>query len=146
MYNAAAGDTVKNFTKGYNGTIFAYGQSGSGKTYSMLGPEEVVDLIKSGEQIEEEMQNLYGIIPRAIRDFFEFVNTAIEHDGAQFQVKVNYYEIYKESINNLLVNKSSGENLKISNDKVLNAEPVPVISPSDIFRLIQLGQRKVHFS
>lgn len=34
--------------KGYNGTIFAYGQSGSGKTYSMLGPDEVVDVIKKG--------------------------------------------------------------------------------------------------
>lgn len=34
--------------KGYNGTIFAYGQSGSGKTYSMLGPDEVVEVIMNG--------------------------------------------------------------------------------------------------
>jgi len=34
--------------KGYNGTIFAFGQSGSGKTFSMLGPEEVVEAITSG--------------------------------------------------------------------------------------------------
>lgn len=102
----------------------------------MLGPEEVVDMIKSGETINDEIQTMYGIIPRAIRDFFEFVNQAIDHNGAQFQVFVNYFEIYKESINNLLVNKSSGENLKISNDKVLNAEPVAVVSPADIFALI----------
>ena len=49
MYKHAAKDTVKQFTKGFNGTIFAYGQSGSGKTFSMLGPEEVVEFIKSGE-------------------------------------------------------------------------------------------------
>lgn len=34
--------------KGFNGTIFAYGQSGSGKTFSMLGPDEVVDVIRKG--------------------------------------------------------------------------------------------------
>ena len=38
--------------KGYNGTIFAYGQSGSGKTYTMLGPDEVVDVIKQGASMK----------------------------------------------------------------------------------------------
>jgi len=50
----------------------------------MLGPEEVVEFIKSGQQISSDTQNLYGIIPRAIRDFFEFMNSSIEQDGAQF--------------------------------------------------------------
>ena len=50
----------------------------------MLGPEEVVELIKSGERISDEAQNLYGIIPRSIRDIFEYMNTAIEQDGARF--------------------------------------------------------------
>ena len=56
MYSCAARETVEEFTKGFNGTIFAYGQSGSGKTYSMLGPEEVIEVIKSGQQnIPEEI-------------------------------------------------------------------------------------------
>jgi DNA replication protein DnaC len=55
MYDSTARDTVMQYTKGFNGTIFAYGQSGSGKTFSMLGPEEVVSLIKSGEKISEEV-------------------------------------------------------------------------------------------
>ena len=55
MYDRVARDTVKQFTRGYNGTIFADGQSGSGKTFSMLGPEEIVELIKSGsEEISEQ--------------------------------------------------------------------------------------------
>jgi len=96
----------------------------------MLGPEEVVALIKSGEKISEEVQNLYGIIPRAIIDLFEYINDAATQDKAGFQVYVNYFEIYMESLNNLLSgSKSSSENLKISNNKVLNANPIAVSSP-----------------
>ena len=78
MYKMAGAETVKQFCSGYNGTIFAYGMSGTGKTFSMLGPEEVVEVIKTGGDISEEIQSLYGIIPRAIRDIFTFINTAIE--------------------------------------------------------------------
>lgn len=70
MYNQAALETVNQFTQGFNGTIFAYGMSGTGKTYSMLGPEEVIEVIKKGGNISEEVQSQYGIIPRAIRDIF----------------------------------------------------------------------------
>ena len=42
---------ILNCLEGYNGTIFAYGWTGSGKTYTMLGPEEVIELIKKGGEI-----------------------------------------------------------------------------------------------
>ena len=42
MYEISSKSNVKSFMAGFNGTIFAYGQSGSGKTFSMLGPDEVV--------------------------------------------------------------------------------------------------------
>lgn len=48
MYSAVAKNTVNSFLEGYNATIFAYGQSGSGKTYTMLGPDEVIDVIRGG--------------------------------------------------------------------------------------------------
>ena len=78
MYYYAGQETVKLFTQGFNGTIFAYGMSGTGKTYSMLGPETVVEVIKNGGEIPDEVQCQYGIIPRAIRDIFEFMNYAIK--------------------------------------------------------------------
>jgi hypothetical protein len=100
----------------------------------MLGPEEVVDLIKTGNRISEDVQDLYGIIPRAIVDLFEYINHAVTQDKARFEVYMNYFEIYMESLNNLLSgSKSSSENLKISNNKVLNANPIAVSSPQEIF-------------
>ena len=51
---------------------------------------------------------------------------------------MNYFEIYMESLNNLLETKSNvqSENLKIVNNKVLNADPVTVFTPEDIFKYI----------
>lgn len=49
--------------EGFNGTIFAYGQSGSGKTFTMLGPDSVVNAIKAGGEISDDVQEMYGLIP-----------------------------------------------------------------------------------
>jgi kinesin family member 15 len=79
MYQHVAYETVKKLMEGYNGTIFAYGQSGSGKTYTMLGPDEVVTAIKSGEKIiPHEIRMMYGVIPRAITHMFELINRILE--------------------------------------------------------------------
>ena len=47
-YNITSRETVSSLLNGYNGTIFMYGQSGSGKTYTMLGPDVVVETITKG--------------------------------------------------------------------------------------------------
>ena len=136
MYKMAAEHTVNQFTQGFNGTIFAYGMSGTGKTYSMLGPESVVEVIKKGGEISEEIQSHYGIIPRAIRDIFTYMNTCISESGAQFSFTMNYLEIYKESINDLL---QSANNLKFNGNKIQGAKTVNVASPEEIFYNIQQG-------
>ena len=81
----------------------------------MLGPDPVVDAIKSGVQnVPIEVQMLYGIIPRAIGDIFEAMNRMIEADGSAFELTVNYFEIYNESINDLLnTNDATRSNLKL---------------------------------
>lgn len=67
---------MEQFFNGFNSTIFAYGQSGSGKTYTLLGPETVRDAIKSDSlKIPEHIKAQYGIIPRAIVDLFKFVQS-----------------------------------------------------------------------
>ena len=57
---------------------------------------------------------MYGIIPRAIGDIFEAMNRIIEAQGSAFELAVNYFEIYNESINDLLsTNPATSKNLKL---------------------------------
>ena len=73
--------------EGFNGTIFAYGQTSSGKTHTMQGPN-----------IEDfEMQ---GVIPRMVRTVFNRIETSAEH--IEFTVKISMMEIYNERIKDLL--------------------------------------------
>lgn len=134
------------FTLGFNCTIFAYGQSGSGKTFSMLGPDDVVDAIKDGaDNVPLEIQELYGIIPRAIFDIFTWINIELSKDRqVEFEIKIFYFEIYNESLNNLLTMPPQ-KNLKMREMKngtiaVLNCEPNYATTPEDIFELLKLGQ------
>jgi hypothetical protein len=86
LYNTTARRIVDSVLKGYNGTIFAYGQTGTGKTFSMEGIRDVPDL--------------RGIIPNAFQHIFDSVKIA----GAetQFLVRASYLEIYNEDIIDLL--------------------------------------------
>lgn len=74
---------------GFNSTIFAYGQSGSGKTFTMLGPDEVVDAIKEGgDGVTVEVMKMYGIIPRAIGDIFEAINRIVGSEQSSVELSV----------------------------------------------------------
>jgi hypothetical protein len=94
--------------KGYNGTIFAYGQSSSGKTFSMLGPDAVVQhIVEGAESVPKEVQKMYGIIPRAIVDIFAAINKEMS-EGAEIALSMNYFEIYNEKLMDLLAVSDKG--------------------------------------
>ena len=73
--------------EGYNGTIFAYGQTSSGKTFTM-----------EGLSIDDD--KLKGIVPRMMDNIFDLIESAPEE--LEFTVKCSFLEIYKERINDLL--------------------------------------------
>ena len=87
IYENVGKRIVGDVMEGYNGTIFAYGQSGSGKTYTMYGPDIFDDIYK-------------GIIPRIVEDIFNYVERA--DDNIDFQFKLSILEIYKEVMYDLL--------------------------------------------
>lgn len=71
---------------GFNGTIFAYGQTSSGKTHTMEG---VI-----GDPVKQ------GIIPRIVNDIFNHIYAMEEN--LEFHIKVSYFEIYMDKIRDLL--------------------------------------------
>lgn len=100
VYEKAAKPTVEAVMQGFNGTVFAYGQTSSGKTYTMTGPDM-------------SDPELMGIIPRMVSTVFGKIENC--DSKTEFQVKVGYCEIYLEKIKDLLdINKV---NLKVHEDR-----------------------------
>ncbi|OHT09104.1 Kinesin motor domain containing protein [Tritrichomonas foetus] len=97
VYDTTAAPIVSGVLEGFNGTIFAYGQTGTGKTFSMDGKEG----------------DLRGIMPRAFEHIFEYINA--NSDTQQFMVTVTYVEIYNNELRDLL-SKDQKEQLKIRED------------------------------
>eukprot|EP00358_Blepharisma_japonicum_P002121 CAMPEP_0202953118 /NCGR_PEP_ID=MMETSP1395-20130829/43595_1 /ASSEMBLY_ACC=CAM_ASM_000871 /TAXON_ID=5961 /ORGANISM="Blepharisma japonicum, Strain Stock R1072" /LENGTH=360 /DNA_ID=CAMNT_0049665653 /DNA_START=203 /DNA_END=1281 /DNA_ORIENTATION=- len=77
--------------------MIAYGQTGTGKTYTVFGSRSAIDYY--GEGYHEEG----GVVPRSIHRIFEFINENIEE--AQFQVTISFMQIYMETITDLLSTK-----------------------------------------
>ncbi|CAH1787556.1 unnamed protein product, partial [Owenia fusiformis] len=76
---------VESVTEGYNGTIFAYGQTGCGKSFSMQGITDPA--------------TQRGIIPRAFDHIFETISVS---EGQKYLVHASYLEIYNEDVRDLL--------------------------------------------
>jgi kinesin family protein 5 len=86
VYETTAKEIVADVLSGYNGTIFAYGQTSSGKTHTMEG-------VLGHEKLQ-------GIIPRIVQDIFNHIYSM--DSSLEFQIKVSYFEIYLDKIRDLL--------------------------------------------
>ncbi|XP_076671251.1 kinesin heavy chain isoform X3 [Andrena cerasifolii] len=133
VYNEAARSIVTDVLAGYNGTIFAYGQTSSGKTHTMEG---VI-----GDP------NKQGIIPRIVNDIFNHIYGMEEN--LEFHIKVSYFEIYMDKIRDLL--DVSKVNLSVHEDKnrvpfVKGATERFVSSPEEVFEVIEEGKSNRHIA
>ncbi|RNA22387.1 kinesin KIF27, partial [Brachionus plicatilis] len=97
LYQSCVHQLVQSIFDGYNSTVFAYGQTGSGKTHTISGSSDD-----------------YGIIPRAVEAMFQTINSKQESQR-DYLVKVNFIEIYKEELKDLL--DSSEKDLHIREDE-----------------------------
>ncbi|XP_035488494.2 kinesin heavy chain isoform X1 [Scophthalmus maximus] len=131
VYNACAKQIVRDVLGGYNGTIFAYGQTSSGKTHTMEGNLH-------------DPQGM-GIIPRIAEDIFEHIFAMDEN--LEFHIKVSYFEIYMDKIRDLLdVTKN---NLSVHEDKyrvpyVKGCTERFVTSPEEVMDVIDQGKANRH--
>lgn len=113
LYMATAHPLIERFVEGFNCTILAYGQTSSGKTYSMTG----IDL--DGDP--SDPHNGMGIIPRSIAEIFTRAKALKEQRGAgwTWSIKGSFIEIYNEDLIDLLVAEGSGarREVQIREDK-----------------------------
>ena len=85
-YSCCAAPIVQQFLAGYNGSVFAFGQTASGKTHTICGDE--------GAPYRER-----GIIPRVLGDVFRYMD---EHPELSCKVLMSYLEVYQEGVYDLL--------------------------------------------
>jgi len=115
----------------------------------MFGPEEVTTyLIRGSQHVPENVQNLYGVVPRAIIQLFEEINECIDKRQLTFEIYISMMEIYNESINDLLTNPPT-INLKIREFpkigmKVIGLEEQPCSLPEHVFTAIAAGTANKH--
>ncbi|XP_072376286.1 kinesin heavy chain [Diabrotica undecimpunctata] len=133
VYNEAAKSIVTDVLSGFNGTIFAYGQTSSGKTHTMEGV--------LGDPQKQ------GIIPRIVNDIFNHIYAMEEN--LEFHIKVSYFEIYMDKIRDLL--DVSKVNLSVHEDKnrvpfVKGATERFVSSPEEVFESIEEGKSNRHIA
>ncbi|KAI5969608.1 CIN8 [Candida margitis] len=94
IYSHVALPLLSDFLQGTNVSVLAYGQTGTGKTYTMCG-------LNSNNKMDElPLPEVAGIIPRALYELFE----KLEYMGDDYMVKVSYLEIYNEELTDLLSN------------------------------------------
>uniref|UniRef100_A0A670ZW23 plus-end-directed kinesin ATPase n=1 Tax=Pseudonaja textilis TaxID=8673 RepID=A0A670ZW23_PSETE len=115
--------------EGYNVCIFAYGQTGAGKSYTMMGKQE---------------KDQQGIIPQLCEDLFSRINDTT-NDNMSYSVEVSYMEIYCERVRDLLNPKNKG-NLRVREHPLLgpyveDLSKLAVTSYNDIQDLMDSGNK-----
>ncbi|URD89170.1 KISc [Musa troglodytarum] len=93
LYDQAVVPIVNEVLEGFNCTIFAYGQTGTGKTYTMEG-----ECRKAKSGPKGQLPADAGVIPRAVKQIFD----TLESQNAEYSVKVTFLELYNEEITDLL--------------------------------------------
>eukprot|EP00038_Savillea_parva_P031411 m.86153 g.86153 ORF g.86153 m.86153 type:complete len:1042 (-) comp9657_c1_seq2:69-3194(-) len=123
VYETSCKFLLRGVLEGYNATVFAYGPTGAGKTFTMTGSESDP-----------------GIMTRSISDLFRLMNE--DTDNVQYSVAINYVEIYNECIRDLLVRGSPDLDLREDSDGnsvVCGVNWVEIEKADQISRLLREG-------
>ncbi|XP_052185435.1 kinesin-like protein KIN-5D [Diospyros lotus] len=142
LYHQAVSPIVFEVLEGYNCTIFAYGQTGTGKTYTMEG---------GGRKKNGEFPTDAGVIPRAVQQIFDI----LEAQNAEYSMKVTFLELYNEEITDLLAPEESSKYIDDKSKKpialmedgkgsvfVRGLEEEIVTSADEIYKILEKGSAK----
>ncbi|PWA73788.1 kinesin motor domain-containing protein [Artemisia annua] len=138
LYDQVVDPIVKEALEGYNWTIFAYGQTGTGKTYTMEG--------EGGKTKNGEFHEDVGVIPRAVEQLFD----TLEAQNAEYSMKVTYIELYNEEITDLLApEEKSKKPISLMEDGkgavfMRGLEEELVCSADEIYHILEKGSARKH--
>ncbi|XP_053317517.1 centromere-associated protein E [Spea bombifrons] len=130
VYQETAVPIIRSVLQGYNGTIFAYGQTSSGKTYTMMGTPSSL-----------------GVIPQAVQDVFKIIQ---EIPTREFLLRVSYMEIYNETVTDLLCDDRKKKPLEVREDinrtvYVADLTEELVTIPDHVIQWIKKGEKNRHY-
>ncbi|THG15600.1 hypothetical protein TEA_009148 [Camellia sinensis var. sinensis] len=142
IYDQAIVPIVNEVLEGFNCTVFAYGQTGTGKTYTMEG-----GMRNKGGELPAEA----GVIPRAVRQIFD----TLEAQNADYSMKVTFLELYNEEITDLLAPEDYSRTFEDKQKKPISLmedgkgcvilrglEEEAVYSANEIYNLLERGAAK----
>jgi len=99
LYDVMCRPIVDEVLQGFNCTIFAYGQTGTGKTFTMEGSRD----------LKRSLHFNAGVIPRSIKTIFQY----LESNAEEYTVQVSHLELYNEAISDLLSSSTKDDGLRI---------------------------------
>ena len=124
IFNCTTKNLIDDIVNGYNATVFAYGATGAGKTYTMLGEDENP-----------------GIMVLTLKELYKKI---LLYQNRDYSIKLWYIEIYNEKIKDLLVNNN--DNLELREDPnrgiiINNVTELITNSSEDILNLLKTGNK-----
>ncbi|CEL93697.1 unnamed protein product [Vitrella brassicaformis CCMP3155] len=140
VFDELVKDIVHSAVLGFNGTVFAYGQTASGKTHTMMG---------NGDKCVK------GIVQRAVQEIFALIAKADDEcRQREYLVSMSYLEVYNEQLFDLIAEAQSpntpkktlqiiGQGADVS---VQNAEETKITCSDDVFQLLELGDKMKHIA
>uniref|UniRef100_A0A8C1HCZ1 Kinesin-like protein n=1 Tax=Cyprinus carpio carpio TaxID=630221 RepID=A0A8C1HCZ1_CYPCA len=140
VYRSVVCPILDEVIMGYNCTVFAYGQTGTGKTFTMEGERS------PNEEFTWEEDPLAGIIPRTLHQIFEKLSS----NGTEFSVKVSLLEIYNEELFDLLSPAPDvTERLQLFDDPrnkrgvtIKGLEEITVHNKNEVYQILERGAAK----
>lgn len=134
FYEESCFNIIECALEGFNSTIFAYGQTGCGKSFTMQGPSNAGDDMK-------------GVIPNSFSHIFQFIKASKD---VEFLIRCSYLELYNEEIRDLLCNPKNQTKCELKEDAqkgifVKNLTDVVVETKEDLEAMLDkgLGNRTV---
>ncbi|KAL7097766.1 hypothetical protein ACP275_10G163100 [Erythranthe tilingii] len=127
VYSARTRDIVAAAVRGFNGTVFAYGQTSSGKTHTMRGSSSEL-----------------GVIPLSVHDVFNIIHQEMDRE---FLLRMSYMEIYNEEINDLLAPEQRKLQIHESIERgifVAGLREEIVASADQVLQLMEFGESHRH--